>query len=569
TEGKIANSTSVCVAAPDPKKICQDLDLKATQITQISSVVVNDVSNSSPTIYGMLIVLGYNGKNPNGVHARQKSNYILKKRVSASGVKPFRQYLASSDTGKQVLHSNKSHSVSYTIDRGQSVVVEYCKDEKTDMFQIGRSSDSKIDFVILDTIPGPKRPGVVPNLQKSTISRYACRITVDRQPPHTARVFAAGFDATNNIFSGEKAAKWQNDQHVMDGLTTNGVLHMNPKGGSNCPAGIWREISVCGNVYTLRETRSSTSNGKPMCNESNILMDGSLIDLCGAVLMWRTEQGMKEIPSEGMIDAMRRRLNAMRPQCPVGLTTLVFPTSSTENETLSRQPHVYIKCGHVHGFHGWNSPNNRDQKSRTCPICLQMSNYVPLQIGHERAFYEGEIVPTHAFVPCGHVCSEATVSLRISECLFGNSQKMNIEQIARNMSDGIISTYFRTWSQIPIPHGCDAFQAICPFCVLPLEDEDGFSCIPQFVQIFNASTGEQEEKLCSKGFVLPDIHGKQNHFTIYHKTYCSVYSTSEHNNQGLIICNLPYGVLIASHASNQTSTDAVRVVENACRILRT
>lgn len=83
-------------------------------------------------------------------------------------------------------------------------------------------------------------------------------------------------------------------------------------------------------------------------------MDGSLIDLCGAVLMWRTSEGMKEIPvrittipihpfhfktffflivaifsqTEEMIDTMRHHLNATRPQCPVGLTTLVFPTSS-------------------------------------------------------------------------------------------------------------------------------------------------------------------------------------------------------------------------------------------------
>ncbi|XP_031569290.1 E3 ubiquitin-protein ligase pellino homolog 1-like isoform X2 [Actinia tenebrosa] len=391
----------------------------------------------------MLVVLGYNGKNPNARHVRQKSSYTLMKKKTFTGVKPYKQHLASSAAGQQAMQSNKSHSVSYTLERGKSVVVEYCKDENSDMFQIGRSSDSKIDFVVLDTIPGPKQPDAIPDIQKSTISRYACRITVDRNPPHTSRVFAAGFDKTNNIFLGEKAAKWQNAFGMMDGLTTNGILHMNPKGGPNCPAGIWREISVCGNIYGLRETRSSAVRGKPMAMESNVLMDGSLIDLCGAVLMWRTSEGMKAIPTEEMIDGMRQHLNASRPQCPVGLTTLVFPTSSQSTQSLGRQPHVYIKCGHVHGFHDWSGPKNDgiDEKTRTCPICRQASNYVPLQIGNERAFYEGEVVPTHAFVPCGHVCSEATV---------------------------------RFWSQIPIPHGCDAFQAICPFCALPLEGVDGF-----------------------------------------------------------------------------------------------
>ena len=49
---------------------------------------------------------------------------------------------------------------------------------------------------------------------------------------------------------------------MMDGLTTNGVLLMNPKGGDTCQPTIWREISVCGNVYGLRKTRSTTDKGK-------------------------------------------------------------------------------------------------------------------------------------------------------------------------------------------------------------------------------------------------------------------------------------------------------------------
>jgi len=46
------------------------------------------------------------------------------------------------------------HSVSYTLSRTQAVVVEYEKDEHTDMFQIGRSSETPIDFVVTDTLPG-------------------------------------------------------------------------------------------------------------------------------------------------------------------------------------------------------------------------------------------------------------------------------------------------------------------------------------------------------------------------------------------------------------------------------
>ena len=68
--------------------------------------------------------------------------------------------------------------------------------------QIGRSADSKIDFLVTDTAPGNKLSDLNPDTHKSTISRYACRIVVDREPPYTARVFAAGFDKSSNIFLG-------------------------------------------------------------------------------------------------------------------------------------------------------------------------------------------------------------------------------------------------------------------------------------------------------------------------------------------------------------------------------
>lgn len=37
---------------------------------------------------------------------------------------------------------------------------------------------------------------------QSTISRFACRILVERNDPHKARIFAAGFDSSRNIFLG-------------------------------------------------------------------------------------------------------------------------------------------------------------------------------------------------------------------------------------------------------------------------------------------------------------------------------------------------------------------------------
>lgn len=50
----------------------------------------------------------------------------------------------------------------------------------------------------------------------------------------------------------------------MDALTTNGVLVMKPRLGF-CPeskVGLWREISVCGEVFSVRETRSAQQRGE-------------------------------------------------------------------------------------------------------------------------------------------------------------------------------------------------------------------------------------------------------------------------------------------------------------------
>lgn len=64
----------------------------------------------------------------------------------------------------------------------------------------------------------------------------------------------------------EKATKWQ-DNIEMDGLTTNGVLIMHPKGkfcGGNAKCGLWRETSLGGEVFSLRESRSAQQKGQPV-----------------------------------------------------------------------------------------------------------------------------------------------------------------------------------------------------------------------------------------------------------------------------------------------------------------
>ena len=41
-------------------------------------------------------------------------------------------------------------------------------------------------------------------------------------------------------------------------------------------------------------------------NESNVLQDGSLIDLCGATLLWRTPAGLLRAPTLKQLEAQRQ-----------------------------------------------------------------------------------------------------------------------------------------------------------------------------------------------------------------------------------------------------------------------
>lgn len=101
----------------------------------------------------------------------------------------------------QLIQDSDQHSVSYTLNRSHAIIRQYDKDSDSDMFQIGRSSEAPIDFVVMDTIPGDQR-AKKSMVSQSTISRFACRIIVDRAPPFTARIYAAGFDSCRNIFLG-------------------------------------------------------------------------------------------------------------------------------------------------------------------------------------------------------------------------------------------------------------------------------------------------------------------------------------------------------------------------------
>ncbi len=47
-------------------------------------------------------------------------------------------------------------------------------------------------------------------------------------------------------------------------------------------------------MFGLRESRSAAVQGSPVPEESNELVDGTLIDLCGATLLWRSAEGERQ-----------------------------------------------------------------------------------------------------------------------------------------------------------------------------------------------------------------------------------------------------------------------------------
>ncbi|KAG8182794.1 hypothetical protein JTE90_009107 [Oedothorax gibbosus] len=424
---------------PYIKKLMEDIELAS--FNNCSGPPTSQQENSSnESVYGELVILGYNGSLPQGSRGRRRNKFVLKKRETSNGVKEYQQYLVQTPKSSKSILDSQQYCISYTMSNEESVIVEYKRDENTDMFQIGRSSETPIDFVVMDTTPGERGPDGKPT--ESTISRFACRLLVERENNHTVRVYAAGFDSIRNIFLGEKATKWRQSDEI-DGLTTNGVLIMRPKSDffkdvSSTPArhrnilGVWREVSVNGGVFALRESRSAQQRGVKHEDDDNSLIDGTLIDLCGATLLWRSAEGLSKSPTKKILEEKIDDLNAGRPQCPVSLNTLVIPRRSTLSVN-DKQPYVYLNCGHVQGLHEWGQ--DRESNVRTCPMCLKVGPVVKLMIGIEPSFYVDVGPPNFAFNPCGHMATENTV---------------------------------KYWASVPIPHGTCGFHTICPFCATPL-----------------------------------------------------------------------------------------------------
>ena len=401
--------------------------------------------------YGCLTVLGTNGqRKKSDIDPRQKSCFILNQRPKGNGIKmvranplmngmsPYNKLdlnlnlnsnseisLASNHKrimkdlnlpSKMIINNNngistinRTHSITYTLNRDKSIKVQYEEDPNTDLFQVGRSTESVIDMVIIDDElddRGTLLPSDVDKLNcSSTISRFACRLSADRRFPYHVRLFAGGFDEKHQISLGQHAPKInrntsqnfcpensKNSSPIptkqvpingklpseIDGLTTNGVLIKKP--GQD-----WLEVSVNGYCHKLRETRSSMKAGNKVFQKSNhsnnnILVDNTLIDLCGCMLLYRDANYVKQLKDrKESINLMVDKFNNERPQCPVRMQTLrINPNHQTirrigknNAEKLNEQlrqlkaeatwPFVYLGCGHIHSYHDWDM--NKQKKN--------------------------------------------------------------------------------------------------------------------------------------------------------------------------------------------------------------
>lgn len=93
----------------------------------------------------------------------------------------------------------------------------------------------------------------------------------------------------------------------------------------------WMEVSVCGAVFSLNDSRlnpcihlnnnhlllnkNDTQNGSNLEVKNNILRDGTLIDLCGATLLWRSIDSLRKTPSRQLLEMNLQNLNKLKPQC--------------------------------------------------------------------------------------------------------------------------------------------------------------------------------------------------------------------------------------------------------------
>lgn len=251
------------------------------------------------------------------------------------------------------------------------------------------------------------------------MSRIACRVECQRSPPFKCYLFASGFISDHEVFVGERFIHViDEDTGTHDTLTTFGLKLWNPQ------LQLWYEVSTTGRCYTVRDStkRGGIHLSAPFTNE---LVDGSIIDINGVLLVFQSKTRHWRQSACDFIDEMNRR----KPVCPVMMHSIAFasldsherllreidrlheggvgyvspglieaPASDYDDIEEGHRAYVFPSCGHVHGFH-------QSLVGKNCPMCRTPGDFVPLIFHLNSILWRGR--PTHVFNPCGHAASRA------------------------------------------------------------------------------------------------------------------------------------------------------------------
>lgn len=358
-------------------------------------------------------------------HSRRVSNLTIDFNPAMTPLSPDFEDTTRAETSS----SGGSNSNGKAKTPQPKLTYRYVNDPCHDRFQIGRAVRSTNDFIV----PGPLHLGD-DGIYTGPVSRWAVRIECERLPPYRTFIYAGGFND-------HKELSVRGVSSLQDGFSTYGVRIFQPEEKQ------WLEVSVLGRVYESRLVASDRSEmPRKACptQVGNQLTDGTLIDICGCILMFQDPISMarqRDINPEDVIMSF----NAQKPQCPVqfneirfsftspherirravnriyleedtdgspvatttggsgGLgmryTPLHVPTTDYSHITEESRTYVFTNCGHVYGYH-------KMLENRPCPCCRANGPFMPIAFPFESAICDQ--IPTHVFNPCGHIASLET-----------------------------------------------------------------------------------------------------------------------------------------------------------------
>ncbi|XP_060074670.1 uncharacterized protein LOC132554380 [Ylistrum balloti] len=87
-----------------------------------------------------------------------------------------------------------------------------------------------------------------------------------------------------------------------------------------------------------------------------------------------------------------------------------------------------------------------------------------------------------------------------------------------------------------------------------------------FVQAFRQIQSQQATQ--NDTLTIQFKNRQKVNFTVYKRSHCSIYATSGGNRDGLMICNLPHGVMLCTYHLPTQSGKVIPMVEHFCDMLR-